>query len=156
MVGSLPSVPEGALLQDARMQEPPVKVMHRSNLVWDPRISAAHTNVEQRVRNLTSQQERGGSSLDYESTSSDFENAQKFVPSESQQEQPRIPLKSVAHEAKKQRMGKAAFPPRVEGKNTWEFHGRKTDGGDPSQFSTPVQRRATSETVQKVSSHLHN
>lgn len=151
-MGSLPTVPERALSQDGTLQVPPGKVIHRSNLVWDPRISASDKNVEQRGRKFANQQERGGSSLEYEPASSGTENAQKFALTTSQHEQPRIPLKSVAHEAKKQRMGKVASPSKVEGKSIWERLGKKTDGSQ--QFSTPVQQSGVSKTMQKVNTHF--
>lgn len=142
MVPTLPTVPEETSMQDSQLEEPR---RSQSNLVWDPRVSVAKKSDEQQ---RTTQQGKEGSSLESEVSISAADIApiseelhQQLPPSASQYTQPKNPLKSVVHEAKKRELGatKSAALRKVQGKSVLERPGKKSDG------------RGAGKTVRKVS-----
>lgn len=160
MVPTLPTVPEETSMQDPQLEEPQRKSVRQSNLVWDPRVSVAKMSDEQQ---RMTQQGKEGSSLESEVSISVADIApiseelhQQSPPSASQYTQPKNPLKSVVHEAKKQGLGatKSAALLKVQGKSVLEHLGKKSDGREHSlsqKLSITVRGRGAGKTVRRVS-----
>lgn len=145
MVPTLPTVPEETSMQDSQLEEPRRRAVRQGNLVWDPRVSVVKKSDEQQ---RTTQQGKEGSSLESEVSISAADIApiseelhQQLPPSASQYTQPKNPLKSVVHEAKKRELGatKSAALRKVQGKSVLERLGKKSGG------------RGAGKTVRKVS-----
>ena len=153
MVSTLPPVPEETSMQDPQLEGPQGRAVRQSNLVWDPRVSVAKESDEQQ---RAKQEEREGSSLKYEVSMSMADIAQiseelhrQPPPTASQYMQPKSPLKSVVHEAKKRGMGatKSATLLKMQGKSILERLGKKQH----SLSQKTARGRGAGKTVRKVS-----
>ena len=144
MVSTLPPVPEETSMQDPQLEGPLVRTVHQSNLVWDPRVSVAKESDEQQ---RAKRQEKEGSSMSMADIVQISEELHRQPPpTASQYVQPKSPLKSVVHEAKK-----------MQGKSIFELLGKKPDKREhsPSQKRSIIVRgRGAGKTVRKVSVEL--
>ena len=157
MVSTLPPVPEETSMQDPQLEAPQVRIVRQSNLVWDPRVSVAKESDEQQRAKRQEKEDSSMSMADIAQISEDLHR--QPPPTASQYTQPKNPLKSVVHEAKKRGMGasKSTTLLKVQGKSILERLGKKPDKRERSlsqKLSITVRGRGAGKTVRKVSVEL--